>query len=86
MSNTFKILEENAALRKANTNLQARNNELEKAILQYLGSEGCSCCEDTDAHDEALADIAKVFGWPLYDDGSGVDWYSRRDELLEVTG
>jgi hypothetical protein len=60
---------------------RTRVAQLEKAMIAYLSTEGCSCCQDVEGHRAALDQIAKVFGWPQFDDGSGIDWYSRRDEL-----
>lgn len=52
--------------------------DLRRAIADYMGSEGCSCCEDTDAHDEAKTAIAQLLNVPKYDDGSGYDFYRYR--------
>ena len=61
--------------------LQQRVAELEIQTLRYLDTEGCTCCQDREPHEEALLAIGKIFGWPEFDDGSGTDWYKRRDEL-----
>lgn len=43
--------------------------EIRNAIADYMKSEGCSCCRDRDAHDEAEARIAKLLFVPRYKDG-----------------
>lgn len=48
--------------------------ELRTAIADYMKSEGCSCCRDTQAHKEAEARIAKILLVPKYQDGSGYDF------------
>ena len=47
--------------------------ELLRAVADYIGSEGCSCCrgDDHDVHQERLA---KLLGVPKYRDGSGYDF------------
>jgi hypothetical protein len=44
------------------------------ALADYMRSEGCSCCEDTDTHKEAGARLAKLLRVPRYKDGSGYDF------------
>lgn len=61
--------------------LQSRLDELEKQTIRYLDTEGCSCCEANEPHYEALEAIGKIFEWPEYEDGSGTNWYLRRNEL-----
>ena len=48
--------------------------EIRNAIADYMKSEGCSCCRDRDAHDEAETRIAKLLRVPKYKDGSGYDF------------
>jgi len=50
--------------------------KLRLAVCNYMQSEGCSCCRDDDAHDKYQREIAAILNIPLYDDGSGVDYYS----------
>ena len=48
--------------------------ELRNAVADYMRSEGCSCCENTEAHAEHKARLAKLLNVPKYDDGSGFDF------------
>ena len=54
--------------------------ELRKAVAEYMYSEGCSCCRDSDAHEENEAKIAKLLNVPRYSDGSGYDFDKYRDK------
>lgn len=45
------------------------------ALGDYVRSEGCSCCESTEAHKSAAERLAKLLGVEPYDDGSGYDFY-----------
>lgn len=47
-----------------------------KAFSEYVKSEGCSCCRDTEAHEKAAEKIAAALGFEKYKDGSGFDFYS----------
>jgi hypothetical protein len=49
--------------------------ELRAALADYIASEGCSCCRNIEAHDEAAARLAKLLKVPRYSDGSGYDFY-----------
>lgn len=48
--------------------------EIRKAVADYMGSEGCSCCSDRDAHKKHEATLAKLLRVPKYSDGSGFDF------------
>lgn len=54
--------------------------EIRRAVADYMWSEGCSCCRDTEAHDENKATLAKLLKVPKYDDGSGYDFSPFRTE------
>lgn len=49
------------------------------ALANYMWSEGCSCCENTDKHDEQKAVLGKMLNVPKYDDGSGYEFSRYRD-------
>lgn len=53
--------------------------EVREAVADYIGSEGCGCCEshDHDKHKERLAKILKV---SKYKDGSGYDFQKYRSK------
>lgn len=48
--------------------------EIRRALADYIASEGCSCCRDTEAHDEAAKRLAKLLNVKKYEDGSGYDF------------
>ncbi len=60
--------------------------KLKMAFADYAYTEGCSCCEDTEAHDEAADQIGELLGFDRYSDNSGWDFYksspmrAKRDE------
>lgn len=49
---------------------EAERTALLRAVVQYVMSEGCNCCEDLD-HPEHESALAKLLGIREYDDGSG---------------
>ena len=53
---------------------------IRKAIANYMSSEGCRCCEDTDAHTEHKEELAKLLNVPKYPDGSGYNFYKYRSK------
>jgi hypothetical protein len=48
--------------------------EIRRAVADYMWSEGCSCCRDSDAHERHEKRLAELLGVPPYDDGSGFDF------------
>jgi len=48
--------------------------EIRQAVADYMSSEGCSCCEDTEAHKEHEKRLAKLLDVPMYEDESGYDF------------
>lgn len=53
---------------------QKELDDLRRAVADYMGSEGCSCCRDYFAHREHEAVLAKLLRVPKYADGSGFDF------------
>ena len=53
-------------------------HELRNAIADYVCSEGCTCCQDIEAHTKAKERIAKLLRVPKYKDGSGYNFRSFR--------
>ncbi len=49
--------------------------EIRCAISDYMRSEGCSCCENVDTHEQHEKRIAELLNVPMYDDNSGYDFY-----------
>lgn len=54
--------------------------QVRTALADYMYAEGCSCCRDTEKHDEAAARLAKLLSVPAYSDGSGYDFSLYRSE------
>jgi hypothetical protein len=52
--------------------------EIRKAFADYKYSEGCSCCQNTEAHAEAEKRLAKLLKVPMYKDRSGYDFEKFR--------
>lgn len=48
--------------------------EIRRALADYMQSEGCSCCQNIDAHNESKKVLAKLLRVPKYKDGSGYDF------------
>lgn len=46
---------------------------IREAVANYMGSEGCSCCQGSD-HVEHEATLAKILRVKPYDDKSGFDF------------
>jgi hypothetical protein len=59
------------------------NNQLiaaiREAVSDYIGSEGCSCCQGGD-HDDHKARLAKLLGVKMYKDKSGYDFSKYRSK------
>ena len=43
---------------------------IRQALADYMNSEGCSCCRDSKAHEEAEKRLAELLDVPMYDDNS----------------
>lgn len=54
--------------------------EVRQAFADYYKSEGCSCCQDTKAHEKAEQKLAELLQPDQYDDESGFDWYKYATE------
>jgi len=53
---------------------------LRTAVADYMGSEGCSCCQDYDGHKKHKAALAKLLNVKKYSDGSGYDFDQYRSK------
>jgi hypothetical protein len=49
-------------------------DEVRAAVADYMRSEGCSCCQDIEAHREHKKKLAELLDVPAYADGSGYDF------------
>ena len=47
---------------------------IRRAVADYMESEGCSCCCDTDSHTTHAATLGKLLAVPQYADRSGHDF------------
>lgn len=47
-------------------------------LAEYMATEGCSCCRDTDGHEKAAIALGKALGVSKYSDGSGYDFHKYR--------
>ncbi len=52
--------------------------EVRQAFADYYASEGCSCCRDNEAHEEASLRLAKLLDAEMYEDNSAANWYKYR--------
>ncbi|QDP65981.1 MAG: hypothetical protein GOVbin631_42 [Prokaryotic dsDNA virus sp.] len=58
-------------------------NKIEKirqAVADYMRSEGCSCCRDTEAHEINAERLGRLLGVGPYKDGTGYDFSQYRSE------
>ena len=53
-------------------------SDLRQAVADYMESEGCSCCQDVDAHKKHKRRLAKMLKVEAYEDGSGFDFSKYR--------
>lgn len=51
-----------------------RINNIRRAVADYMSSEGCTCCQNVEAHEKHEAILAKLLHVPKYDDGSGYNF------------
>ncbi len=56
----------------------AELKEVRRAVADYMRSEGCSCCRDTDAHELNAKRLAELLQVPAYEDGSGFNFHEFR--------
>lgn len=49
-------------------------SDIRTAVADYMRSEGCSCCQDTEAHKEHKARLAKLLHVAKYEDQSGFNF------------
>lgn len=52
--------------------------KLRKALANYISSEGCSCCQDREAHEKHEKALAKLLDVEKYDDGSGHNFFKYK--------
>lgn len=54
--------------------------QLRTAVANYMYSEGCSCCQDTEAHENHKSVLGQLLNVPKYKDGSGYDFSKYRSK------
>lgn len=52
--------------------------KIRRAVANYMYSEGCSCCQDTDAHTKHEKKLAELLEVEPYDDNSGYNFSKYR--------
>lgn len=52
--------------------------QIRRALADYMWSEGCSCCQNTEEHEKAAKRLAELLNVPTYPDGSGYDFSQFR--------
>lgn len=63
-----------------NPQLAVFRKAVRQAVADYMRSEGCSCCRDTDAHEKHAAELAKLLRVDAYSDDSGFDFAKYRSK------
>jgi hypothetical protein len=54
--------------------------EVRENIANYMLSEGCSCCQDREKHEENKKKLAKLLDVPPYDDNSGYNFFQFKTQ------
>jgi hypothetical protein len=62
--------------------LEAKLDRVRDDFCMFWKAQGCSCCEDTEASEKYGRRLAESLNIPLFDDGSGVDYYSVCESAL----
>lgn len=57
---------------------------IRQAVADYMWSEGCSCCQNVTAHDEARRILAGLLDVPMYDDASGYDFNQFATDRVKI--
>lgn len=52
--------------------------DIRRAVADYMRSEGCACCRDSEAHMAHAEALGKLLRVPRYADGSGRDFAKFR--------
>lgn len=54
--------------------LSKREQEIRRAVADYIRAEGCACCRDTPGHEDAGNRLGELLQVPMYPDESGYDF------------
>lgn len=60
--------------------------KIRQVLADYMYSEGCSCCQDRDAHIADTKRLAELLEVPMYEDGSGYDFSQFRTNSAADVG
>jgi len=61
-------------------------SDIRRAVADYIGSEGCSCCQNREKHKAAEKELAELLDVPAYDDESGYDFPRFRTKREPPSG
>jgi len=64
--------------------MNAHLKAIRQAVADYMRSEGCTCCQNIEAHKEAEARLATLLEVPPYDDNSGYAFRQFSSKKIEV--
>ena len=65
---------------KTSKEMRDFRKKMRALIADYMWSEGCSCCQDVDAHNKAEAALAKALNVRKYENGFGYDFGRYRSK------
>lgn len=54
---------------------RAERDALRRAFGDYVRSEGCACCRNNEAHEDAAKRLAALLRVPQFKDASGYDFW-----------
>jgi len=63
---------------------KAEEIKIRRLIADYMFSEGCSCCQNTEDHDEARTALAELLHVKPFSDGSGHDFSLYRTRMGNI--
>ncbi len=65
---------------RRSSDLPEFRKQVRQAVADYMSSEGCSCCRDTEAHEQHTSRLAKLLRVQQYADSSGFDFPKYRSK------
>jgi len=68
-----------------NTDLKEFKKKIRNILADYIRSEGCDCCSNTDKHKEDKEKLAKLLNIPAYYDNSGYN-FSKFESKVKKNG
>jgi hypothetical protein len=58
--------------------------DIRRAVADYMSSEGCSCCQNVEAHKRHTAELGRLLHVPMFSDKSGYDFYQFKIKKPEA--